>query len=191
MPLPMQLRSCSMRSAVQVAPEGTLVFGAGATGAGSRAVGVIGGIAGDESESDGAIDGAIDGIGTASLYCRGRLGRRTGRLSARSGQPRDPKPRSENRCAVFRADPERDAPDATQSFSKPVAAGPPKKSAPPSNYAAFTEPHPASRMANPLLEWRPYAALYRGRFLSLLSENPRRIEASHDSTRLPRVKMPL
>jgi hypothetical protein len=24
-------------------------------------------------------------------------------------------------------------------------------------YAAFTEPHPASRMANPLLEWRPYA----------------------------------
>jgi hypothetical protein len=71
----MQLRSCSMRSAVQVALEGTPFFGAGAAGAGSRAVDVIGGIAGDESGSDGAIDGDIE---TASLDCRGRLGRRQG-----------------------------------------------------------------------------------------------------------------
>jgi hypothetical protein len=64
MPLPMQLRSCSMRSAVQVAVEvaleGTMVFGAGAAGAGSRAVDVIGGIAGDEGGSDGAIDGDME-----------------------------------------------------------------------------------------------------------------------------------
>jgi hypothetical protein len=72
MPLPTQARSCSMRSAVQVALEGAMVFGAGA---GSRAVDVIGGIAGDESGSDGAIDGDIE---TASLDCRGRLGRRQG-----------------------------------------------------------------------------------------------------------------
>jgi hypothetical protein len=79
MPLPMQLRSCSMRSGVQVAVEvvleGTMLFGAGATGAGSRTVDVIVGIAGDEVGIDGAIDGDME---TASLYCRGRLGRRQG-----------------------------------------------------------------------------------------------------------------
>lgn len=174
MPLPIQLRSCSMRWGVQVALEEGMLLGAGAIGAGSRAVEVIDGIAGDESGSDGAIDGDI-GNGLALLPRPS--GPPTGRLSARSGQPRDPKPRSENRCAAFRADPEKEAPDVT-----PVAAGPPKKSAPPDNYAAFTEPHPASRMANPLLEWRPYAALYRGRFLSLLSENsPNRSVARFDS----------
>src|SRR5262249_21814765 len=55
----------------------------------------------------------------------------------------------------------------------------------------FTEPHPASRMADPPSEWRPYAATQSGPLLSPLSENSRRIEASHDSTRLPRVKMAL
>ena len=37
-----------------------MVFGAGAAGAGSRAVDVIGGIAGDEGGSDGAIDGDME-----------------------------------------------------------------------------------------------------------------------------------
>jgi hypothetical protein len=109
----MQLRSCSMRSAVQVALEGTPFFGAGAAGAGSRAVDVIGGIAGDESGSDGAIDGDI---GNGLALVPRPSGPLTGRLSARSGQPRDPKPRSENRCAAFGADPEKDAPDTTQSL---------------------------------------------------------------------------
>jgi len=62
MPLPTQLRSCSMRSGVQVGVEvgveGAMLFGAGETIAESTvgAVGAIGGIAGDEIGIDGAID---------------------------------------------------------------------------------------------------------------------------------------
>jgi hypothetical protein len=93
MPLPTQLRSCSMRSAVQVAFEAGMRCGAGAIAAESGSAGATdaiaaGGIADDET--DGTIDGDIDGdIETASRYCRGRSGPPTGRLSARSGQPRD------------------------------------------------------------------------------------------------------
>jgi hypothetical protein len=168
-----------MRSAVQVALEGTPFFGAGAAGAGSRAVDVIGGIAGDESGSDGA----IDGIGTASLYCRGRLGRRTGRLSARSGQLRDPKPRSENRCAAFGADRERDAPDATQSSFKPVAAGPPKKSAPPSNYAAFHRAASRLKDGKPAVGVAPVRCTLSGPLLVAVEREPSpiRIVARFDS----------
>src|ERR1700751_562889 len=104
MPLPTQLRSCSMRSGVQVAFEAGMRCGAGAIAAESGSAGatdaiVVGGIAGDET--DGDIDGYME---AAARYCRGRSGPPTGRLSARIGQPRDGKPRSENRCAALRAD---------------------------------------------------------------------------------------
>jgi hypothetical protein len=95
MPVPTQLLSCSIRSGVQVAVEvafdGAMPFRAGATIAGSTmgAVDATGGSADGESEGDGAIDEAIDGDMTASLYCRDRSGPPTGRLSARSGQPRE------------------------------------------------------------------------------------------------------
>jgi hypothetical protein len=188
MPLPMQLRSCSMRSGVQVALEGTMLFGAGATGAGSRALDVIGGIAGDESGSDGAIDGDIErprSIAAAVWAAEQGVCPR----AAGNRETQDPEAKIGVRpLEPIRKEMPQTRPKAFSSRWQPVRR---KKSAPPSNYAAFTEPHPASRMANPLLEWRPYAALYRGRFLSLLSENPRRIETSHDSTRLPRVKMAL
>jgi hypothetical protein len=62
MPLPTQLRSCSMRSAVQVPVEVATLFGAGATIAGSiaEAVGAIGGIGGDPMGSDDAMDGDME-----------------------------------------------------------------------------------------------------------------------------------
>jgi hypothetical protein len=169
MPLSTQLRSCSMRSDVQVAVdvalEGAMLFGAGPTIAESTAgaVGAIGGIAGDEVGIDGAIDGDME---TASLYCRGRTGPPTGRWPRAAG---DRETQTSKRKSVrgLRADPEKEAPDVT-----PVAAGPPKKSAPPNNYAAFTEPHPASRMANPPLEWRPYAATRSGPLLVAVEREP-------------------
>jgi hypothetical protein len=169
MPLSTQLRSCSMRSDVQVALEaaleGAMLFGAGAMIAESTAgaVGAIGGIAGDETGIDGAIDGDME---TASLYCRGRTGPPTGRWPRAAG---DRETQTSKRKSVrgLRADPEKEAPDVT-----PVAAGPPKKSAPPNNYAAFTEPHPASRMANPPLEWRPYAATRSGPLLVAVEREP-------------------
>jgi hypothetical protein len=57
MPLSTQARSCSMRSCVQVAPEGAMFFGAAAMIAG--VVDAIDGSAGDGIGSDGAIDGDI------------------------------------------------------------------------------------------------------------------------------------
>src|SRR5215831_11975750 len=93
------------------------------------------------------------------------LGRRTGRLSARSGQPRERETSKRKSVRGFKSRSGKQAPD-------PVAAGPPRKSAPPSNYAAFTEPHPASRMANPLLEWRPYAATQSGPLLVAVEREP-------------------
>jgi hypothetical protein len=100
-------------------------------------VGAIG--AGGRTGDEIGIDGAIDGdMGTASLYlprpfwAADRACVRAQRATAR------PKPRSENRCAALRADPERNAPDVTP---QPVAAGPPKRSAPPS-----TTPHSPSRI---------------------------------------------
>ena len=186
MPLPTQLRSCSMRSGVQVAFEGGIRCGTCATIAESiaGAVGAIGGIGGDEVGSDGAIDGDMERprLLPRPVWAADRAFVRAQRATARR------KPRSENRCAASRADPEKDAPDVTQAGgSRSAEKNQPHQATTPH----FTEPHPASRMANPLLEWRPYALLNRGRFLTLLSENPRRLEASHDSTRLPRVKMPL
>jgi hypothetical protein len=179
-PLPMQLRSCSMRSGVQVALEGATVFGAGATGAGSRAVDVIGGIAGDESGSDGAIDGDI---GNGLALVPRPSGPPTGRLSARSGQLRDPKPRSENRCAALRADPEKDAPDVTPSFRKPVAAGPPKKSAPPSNYAAFHRAASRLKDGKPAVGVAPVRCTLSGPLLVAVEREPSpiRIVARFDS----------
>src|SRR5215467_2608406 len=104
------------------------------------------------------------------------LGRRTGRLSARSGQPRERETSKRKSVRGLRADPEKDAPDVTPTWWRLVR----RKNQPhQATTPHFTEPHPASRMANPLLEWRPTPQLNRGRFLSLLSENPRRIEASH------------
>lgn len=96
MPLPTQLRSCSMRSGVQVAvevavevafEEGTF-FGAGATIAESiaEAVGAIGGMTGDETGIDGAIDGDI-GNGLALVPRPFWAADRA--MASRNGQPRD------------------------------------------------------------------------------------------------------
>src|SRR5262249_55499591 len=66
MPSPTQLRSCSMRSAVQVAVELAVetaaFFCGGATTAGSTASAPdpVRGLAGDERGSDGAIDGDME-----------------------------------------------------------------------------------------------------------------------------------
>src|SRR5215472_11607674 len=193
MPSPTQLRSCSMRSAVQVAVELAVetaaFFGSGATTAGStaRALDPIGGIAGDERGSDGAIDGDME---TASRLMPRPCWAADRAFVARSGNREKAKPRSENRCAALRADPEK-SPRRDPKFSgwwRPVR----RKDQPhQATTPHFTEPHPASRMADPPSEWRPYAATQSGPLLSPLSENSRRIEASHDSTRLPRVKMAL
>src|SRR5215472_12789781 len=104
MPLPMQLRSCSMRSGVQVALEGAMLLLAGAMIAGS--------IAGAGIGSDGAIDG--DMRRPRSIAAAG-LGRRQGVRARAAGNREKAKPRSENRCAASRADPEKDAPDVTQA----------------------------------------------------------------------------
>ena len=177
MPLPMQLRSCSMRSGVQVAvegaPEGAVLLLAGAMIAGS--------IAGDGIGSDGAVDGdmrrprsrAAAGLGRRQGVCPRAAGNRETQTSKRKSVRGFKKPIWKD-CPRRRWQPVR-------RKSQPHQATTPH----------FTEPHPASRMANPLSEWTRTPLLNRGRFLSLLSENPRRIEASHDSTRLPRVKMPL
>jgi hypothetical protein len=62
MPLPTHARSCSMRSGVQVAFDGAILLPAGATIAESSAGAedAIGGSAGDEIVSDGAIDGDME-----------------------------------------------------------------------------------------------------------------------------------
>src|SRR5215831_3674271 len=119
MPSPTQLRSCSMRSAVQVAVELAVetaaFFGSGATTAGStaRALDPIGGIAGDERGSDGAIDGDME---TASRLMPRPCWAADRAFVARSGNREKAKPRSENRCAALRTDPEKRAPDVTQNF---------------------------------------------------------------------------
>jgi hypothetical protein len=155
MPLPMQLRSCSMRSAVQVALEEAMLFGAGASGAGSRAVDVIGGIAGDERGSDGAIDGDMERPRSiaAAVWAADRAFVRAQRATAR------PKTSKRKSVCGFKSRSGKEMPQTRpKAFSsrwQPVR----RKSQPHQALTPhFTEPHPASRMANPLLEWRPYAA---------------------------------
>jgi hypothetical protein len=184
----MQLRSCSMRSAVQVALEEAMLFGAGASGAGSRAVDVIGGIAGDERGSDGAIDGDMERPRSiaAAVWAADRAFVRAQRATAR------PKTSKRKSVCGFKSRSGKEMPQTRpKAFSSPWAAGPPKKSAPPSTNAAFHRAASRLKDGKPAVGVAPVRRTDRGRFLSLLSENPRRIEASHDSTRLPRVKMPL
>src|SRR6516165_8246521 len=186
MPLPTQLRSCSMRSGVQVAFEGGIRCGTCATIAESiaGAVGAIGGIGGDEVGSDGAIDGDMERprLLPRPVWAADRAFVRAQRATARR------KPRSENRCAGLRADPEKDAPELTQaggswsaekiSPTKQLRRISPSR-IPPQGWQTRCRSGPVRRYS------------IGAASLSLLSENPRRIEASHDSTRLPRVKMPL
>src|SRR5215472_2596564 len=124
MPLPMQLRSCSMRSgvhvAVDVAPEGAALLLAGAMIAGS--------IAGDGIGSDGAIDG--DMRRPCSRAAAG-LGRRQGVCPRAAGNREKAKTSKRKSVRGFKKPIWKDMPQT------PVAAGPSKKSAPPSNYAAF------------------------------------------------------
>jgi hypothetical protein len=163
MPLSTQLRSCSMRSDVQVALEaaleGAMLFGAGATIAESTA-----GIAGDETGIDGAIDGDME---TASLYCRGRTGPPTGRKPRAAGN-RETQTSKRKSVRGLRADPEKDAPDVT-----PVAAGPPKNFSPTKQLRRISPSRiPPQGMANPLLEWLPYAATRSGPLLVAVEREP-------------------
>src|SRR5215467_4768048 len=97
------------------------------------------------------------------------LGRRTGRLSARSGQPRERETSKRKSVRGLRADPEKDAPDVTPTWWRLVR----RKNQPhQATTPHFTEPHPASRMANPLLEWRPYAATQSGPLLVAVEREP-------------------
>src|SRR6516165_6377628 len=180
MPLPTQLRSCSMRSAVQVAFEGGMRCGTGATIAGSTAdaLDVIGRIAGDEVGIDGAIDGDME---RPRAIAAAGLGRRQGVCPRAAGNRETQTSKRKSVCGFASRSGKR-CPRRDPSWWQPVR----RKNQPhQATTPHFTEPHPASRMANPLLKWCPYALLNRGRFLTLLSENFRRLEASHDSTRLP------
>src|SRR6516225_3488018 len=98
------------------------------------------------------------------------------------------KARSENRCAALRADPEKDAPDVTQAGGSRSA-----EKISPTKQLRRISPSRIPPQGWQTRRWRGARTLQlnRGRFLTLLSENPRRLEASHDSTRMPRVKMPL
>src|SRR5205823_4951991 len=181
----MQLFSCSMRSGVQVplqvpleVPLETGVRGdAGAMPAGSGGIGAVGAIDGDRIGGE-TPDGAIDGdMKTASLNAAAGLGRRQGVVRAQRATARKRnleakidarlKSRSGNR-----------SPDVTPCRWQPV-----RRIAPPSNYAAFTEPHPASRMTNPLSEWRPYAATQSGPLLVAVERelSPNQTVARFDS----------
>jgi hypothetical protein len=91
MPRSTQARSASMRSAVQVAFGGAIVFAAGAIFAGSSAA-LSGGREGGDSGSDGAIDGAIDGAADGDIGLRPRVFVAAAKLGRRQGVVRAQRP---------------------------------------------------------------------------------------------------
>src|SRR5262249_18952314 len=194
MPSPTQLRSCSMRSAVQVAVELAVetaaFFGSGATTAGStaRALDPIGGRAGDERGSDGAIDGDME---TASRLMPRPCWAADRAFVARSGQPRESKTSKRKSVRGFKSRSGKESPRRDPKFSgwwRPVR----RKDQP----HQATTPHftgPASRPKDgrPAVGVAPVRRNSIGAASVAVKREPRRIEASHDSTRLPRVKMAL
>src|SRR5262249_29115634 len=144
MPAEKQLLSCSIRSGVHGLVDGIWrgkEGGIGTTGTGAieaTAIVDVARVGVATLESDGALsNGACIGFGLALLARP--TGPPTGRLSARNGQSEIAKPRSENRCAAQKHQPQR-------------------KNLPHMRNRA------ASRLkdANPPSQWRPYYGLNRG-----------------------------
>src|SRR5262249_58483125 len=84
---------------------------------------------------------------------------------------REGKPSSKKGWGALRTRPEKEGPSRNPKFpgwGRPVRQkDQPHKATTPHS----PEPHPASRMADPPSEWRPYAATQSGPLLSPLSEN--------------------
>jgi hypothetical protein len=91
--------------------------------------------------------------------------------------------RKRNLEAKIGARPQRADPECPRRDPNAGGRCPPKNSAHQANYAAFTEPHPASRMANPLSEWRPYAGTLSGPLLVAVERelSPNQTVARFDS----------
>jgi len=165
----MQLRSCSMRSAVQVALEEAMIFGAGASGAGSRAVDVIGGIAGDERGSDGAIDGDMERPRSiaAAVWAADRAFVRAQRATAR------PKTSKRKSVCGFKSRSGKEMPQTRpKAFSsrwQPVR----RKSQPHQALTPhFTEPHPASKDGKPAVGVAPVRCTLSGPLLVAVKREP-------------------
>ena len=115
---------------------------------------------------DRGINSGGRGHETASLSCSGRSGPPTGRLSARSGQPRESETSKRKSVRGFKKPIWKDMPQT------PVAAGPSKKSAPPSNYAAFHRAASRLKDGKPAVGVDPYAATQSGPLLVAVEREP-------------------